>query len=137
MAYLSLSPVSVGVFNALNVAGLTALVGSRIYDDIPQAPTYPCVWFDVSERDARGLGTGALPEIDLRVHVLSTYAGNKEAQAILQKCVELLKDTTLTVTGYTFCGHVFYDETTTVGYVDVNGVKVREVVGYFRCYVQE
>jgi hypothetical protein len=137
VAYLALGPVSVGVYSALNVAGLTALVGTRIYDDLPQNPTYPCVWFEVTERDARGLGTGGLPEIDLRVHAFSTYEGQKEAQQILQKCVELLKDQTLTVAGYTFCGHIVYRDTQSVGYLDVNGVKVRELVGYFTCWVEE
>jgi hypothetical protein len=137
MAYLSLSPVSVGVYAALNVAGLTALVQTRIYDDVPQAPTYPFVWYEVSERDVRGFGTGGLPEVELRVHTFSKYAGMKEAQAINQKVIELLRDQLVTVSGYTQAGRVFYDETLTFADELINGEKVQELVSQFRIYVEE
>ena len=47
MAYLALGPVSVAVYAALNVAGLQALVSSRIYDGVPHVPTFPFVLYDV------------------------------------------------------------------------------------------
>lgn len=138
MASLSLGPVSVGVFTALNVAGLTALVGSRIYDDVPQAPIYPFVWYEAQEtRDVRGMGTGGLPEVDLRVHVFSTYQGASEAQAIAKQVVALLKDQALTVSGYTQAGKVFYDNTLVFADQIIQGVKTREVVAQFRVYVEE
>lgn len=138
MASLSLGPVSVGVYTALNVVGLAALVGSRIYDDVPQAPTYPFVWFEMQEpRDMRGFGTGGLPEVDLRVHVFSTYQGTSEAQAIAKKVVELLKDQALSVSGYAQAGKVFYDNTLVFSDQIIQGVKVREIVAQFRVYVEE
>lgn len=137
MAYLSLSPVAVGLYSKLNVAGLTALVGSRIYDDVPQAPTYPFVWIEVNEQDVRGFGTRGLPEVEVRVHAFSTYAGMKEAQQITQKVIELLRDQAVTVSGYTQAGLVFYDTTVSLPNEMINGVKVREVVSMFRIYVEE
>ncbi len=137
MASLALGPVAVAVYAALNVAGLTALATGGIYDDVPQAPSYPFVWFELFEQEARGFGTGGLPEVTVRVHAFSTYAGTKEAQSITKKAIELLKDQTLTVVGYTFCGRVFYDETTPVLDEELNGVKVREQVANFRLYVEE
>jgi len=137
VAYLSLSPVSVGVLAALNVAGLTALVGTNIHDDVPQAPAYPFVWYEVSEQDVRGFGMVGLPEVELRVHCFSTYEGMKEAQAINQKVVELLRDQLITVTGYQQAGRVFYDNTVSLPNELINGVKVREVVSLFRIYVEE
>jgi hypothetical protein len=135
---LSLGPVSVGVFTALNVSGLTALVSSRIYDDVPQAPTYPFVWYEASEpRDVRGMGTGGLPEVELRVHVFSTYQGTSEGQAITKKVIELLKDQALTVSGYAQAGRVFYDSTQVFADQIIQGVKVREFVAQFRVYVEE
>lgn len=139
MAYLSLSPVSVAVFNKLNVAGLTALVSTRIWDSVPRTgATFPFVLYEVWEpRDARGLGTGGLPEVEIRTHVFSEYDGLKEAQSIAQKCIELLKDQALTVTGYTQAGLVFYDRTELPIDEIIEGRKCQEIVSFFRTYVQE
>lgn len=137
MAYLALSPVSAAVYAKLNVAGMTALVSTRIYDDVPRAPTYPFVWFEVQERDVRGFGTGGLPEVELRVHAFSTYQGMKEAQSICQKAVELLRDQPLTITGYEHAGLVFYDETVSLQDQAIEGVKVQELVAKFRIYARE
>jgi hypothetical protein len=138
MAYLALGPVSVGVYAKLNVSGLTALVSSRIYDDVPRNPTFPLVWYEVQEaQDLRGFGTGGLPEIELRVHVFSAYEGAKEAQSIGQKVIELLRDQALTVSGYTQAGLVFYDRTVLLADQAIEGVKVRELVAMFRIYVEE
>ena len=137
MASSALSPVSAGVYTALNVAGLTALVSTRIYDDVPQAAVFPFVLYDVQERDVRGFGTGGLPEVDLRVHAYSTYEGPREAQTIIAKVIELLKDQLITVTGYTQCGHIFYDETVLLPNEEINGVKCYEIVALFRVYVEQ
>ena len=138
MAYLSLSPLSAALYTALNVAGMQALVGSRIYDDIPRNPTYPLVWFEVQEpRDMRGFGTGGFPETLIRVHALTQYQGEKQGQAILAKAIELLRDASLTVTGYTQAGGVFYDETVVLRDQEIEGVKVQENVAIFRTYLKE
>jgi hypothetical protein len=138
MPYLSLSPLSTALYALLNVAGLNALVGSRIYDDIPRNPTYPLVWFEVQEpRDLRGFGAGGMPEVNIRVHALTQYQGEKQGQAILAKVIELLKDKTLTVTGYQQAGQVFYDETAVLKDQEIEGVKVQENVAIFRTYLNE
>lgn len=138
MAYLSLSPVSVAIYTALNVAGLTALVSTRIYEVVPQAPTYPFVLYEVQERDERGMGSGyGLPEVELMVHALSQEETYAQAQTIIAKVIELLRDQTLTVSGYNMCGKVFYDRTERMPDADVNGVSVRELVAMFRVFVEE
>lgn len=138
MAYLSLSPLSAALYTLLNVAGMTALVGSRIYDDIPRSPTYPLVWFEVSEpQDVRGFGRGGMPEVTIRVHALTTYQGEKQGQTILAKAIELLKDQTITVAGYEQAGQVFYDETVVLKDQAIEGVKVQENVAIFRTYLNE
>lgn len=136
MAYLALKPVSAAVYGVLNVAGLTALA-AVVGDDIPQGQALPYVWFEVREADKRGFGTGGLPEVELRVHAFSAYQGMTEAQSIIQKVIELLRDQSLTVSGYAHCGQVMYDETVTVPDEVVNGVRVKELVAFFRIYVQE
>lgn len=139
MAYLALSPVSDAVYTLLNVSGLTALLSSGgLSDDIAQATTFPFVWFEVSEREQRGFGTGGLPEVNLRVHAYGqSTSGLSALQTITQKVIQLLKDQALTVTGYTQCGLIFYDETLTFQDEFINGVKVHELVAQFRIYVQE
>jgi hypothetical protein len=138
VAYLALSPVTVAVYTALNVAGLTALATGGIYDDVPQAPSFPFVWYEVREaRDLRGFGTGGLPEVELRVHVFSTYEGAAQVQSLTAKVVELLKDVALTVTGYAQCGRVFYDATSEPFDELLNGQHVREQVSQFRIYVEQ
>lgn len=138
MAFLALLPVSVAVFTTLNVSALQALVSTRIWDGVPQAPVFPFVFYEVREREERGMGSGyGLPEVELMVHAVSSYEGLQQAQAIMQQCIELLRDQTLTVSAYAPCGRVFYDETLLLPEADLNGVPVRELVARFRLYLQE
>lgn len=138
MAYLALSPVSTAVYGKLNVASMQALVSTRIYDDVPRAPVYPFIWFEVKERDVRGFGAGTgLPEVTVDVHVFSTYQGMKEAQSIAQLAVQLLRDQALTITGYEHAGLVFYDDTVSLQDQAIEGVKVQELVAQFRVYARE
>lgn len=141
MAYLSLNPVSTGIATLLNVAGLTALVSTRIYDDVPRAPQFPFVWYEVREsKDVRGFGTGGFPEVELRVHTFSssdTYNGMAEAHAITAKVIELLRDQAVTATGYAQAGRIVYDETILLANEIIAGVKCREMVARFRVYVEE
>ena len=137
MADLALGPVSVAVYRVLRDATLQTLTPGGWHEDVPQAPTYPYGWFEVRERETRGFGAGGLPEVELRTHVKSQVAGMAEAQAINARLVTLLKDAALTVTGYTHCGHVFYDETIRQPDEEVGGKKVKELVSLFRIYVEE
>lgn len=135
----SMSPIAAGVFNLLNVAAMTALVGTRIYDDVPRVPVYPFVWIEtLAPRDARGFGTGGMPEVLIRVHAFSTYQGEKEAQRIIGKAVDLLRDQAITATGYEQAGLVFNDEPD-IPLQDqaIEGVKVQERVALFRTYMKE
>lgn len=137
MAYLALDAVSAAVYTALNVSALTTLATGGVGDHIAQTTSFPYVWFEVRERDVRGFGTGGLPEVELRVHTFSTYEGAKEAQSVAQKAIQLLKDVSLTITGYTQAGKVFYDETIPIYGEILNGVQVIEIVSLFRIYAEE
>ncbi len=137
-SYSALSPVSAAVYAALNVAALLALAPGGVGDDIAQGTGYPFVLFEVHEKALGGFGTkpglGTLPEIDLRVHVFSQFEGYSEAQAVMGQAIALLKDPP-TVTGYASWA-IFHDETITLGDQIVAGVKVKELVGMFRLYVE-
>jgi len=138
MSHLALSPVGEAVYALLSGdVEMTALVADRLFDDVPQPVTFPFVLYTVQERPVRGFGTGGLPECTLRVHVYSTYEGLKQAQAILQRAIALLRDATLTVTGYRSCGQVFYDESFVFPDQEIGGVKCHELAATFRIYVEE
>jgi hypothetical protein len=137
VAYLSLDPVSAAVYSTLNVAALTALAPGGVTDYPKQGTTFPFVWYEVREEEGRGFGMGGFPEVTLRVHAFSTYEGLKEAQSVIQKAIQLLKDQALTVTGYTQAGLVFYDETVSLPDQIINGVSCHELVASFRIYVEE
>ena len=90
MANLSLSAVAVGVYTALNVAGLTSLCGSRIYDSrIPRNPSYPFVSVQLSDENNGPLGTRELVRVDVRVRVHSTSETDAETQTAIDKVSEL------------------------------------------------
>jgi hypothetical protein len=137
-SYSALSPVSVGIFAVLNVAGLTALATGGVCDDVAQNTGYPFVLYEVHERAIGGFGTKPgtkqLAEIDLMVHVFSQFQGMSEAQSVMDKVIELLKDAPA-VTGYSSWA-IFHDETLNLGDQDVGGVKVKELVARFRLYVE-
>jgi hypothetical protein len=138
MAGSALQPVSEAVFAQLQDATLLALTSGGWHGDLPRAPTYPCGYFELQEREMRGLGTGGLPEIELRTYVLDAAETSATAQQINQRVVMLLKDQALrSMPGYRQAGLVFYDESIPMGDVEVLGQKVKEIVSLFRIYVEE
>lgn len=137
-SYSALSPVSVGIFTALNVAGLTALAPGGVCDDVDQSTAYPFVLYSVQETRQGGFGTkpglGTLPEIALRISVFSKFEGFSEAQAVMGKVIELLRDPP-PVSGYSSWA-IFHDETIPLADQAVGGVKVKELVANFRWFVE-
>ena len=136
--HLALSPVSEALYALLLAdTALDTLISGRVYDDVPEDPGYPFIWYELAaETDRRGLGTGSLPEIDLRVHIFSLFGGKAQAQAILDRVIAVLKDAPLAVAGWTQCGLVFYDNTVALPNEELNGVKVHELAANCRIYVE-
>ena len=135
---LAASPATEAAYGAwLLDATLMALLTGGIYDDVPQDPSYPFGWFEVAEEtDGRGLGTGTLNMIDLRLHVFTTAAGKAQGQAAADRAVAVLKDAALTISGWTHCDRVFWDRTVAIPDGEMNGVKVHELIAYFRIYAE-
>jgi hypothetical protein len=137
--YSALDAVSAAIFTALNVAALTALAPGGVADVLAQNTTFPCVLYEVSEKMIGGIGTkpgtGRTLEISLRLHVFSQYAGMKEAQGVMAKAIELLKDAPAVVGFGSWA--IFHDETLSLPHELVAGVPVRELVSNWRLYVTE
>jgi hypothetical protein len=139
-SYTPLSPVSAAIFAALNVAAVTSLAPGGVADDIAQASAFPFVLYTVSEAQQLGgfgtkPGAGALPEIEVQIHVFSEYGGFAEAQAVMAQVLKLLADPPA-VAGYSSWA-IFHDSTTPFSDQIVGGVKVKELVAMLRLYVEE
>ncbi len=137
-SYSALSPVSAGMYTALNVAAVTTLAVGGVGDDIAQKTGFPFVLFEVHETALGGFGTKPgtrhLPQIDLLVHVFSQFQGMSEAQGVMDQCIGALA-TVPTVSGYSSWA-IFHDDTINVGDAIVAGIKVKEIVARFRLFVE-
>ena len=141
-AYSALGPVAVAVYSTLNVAGLTTLATGGIFDTVaPQGTTFPYVLIEVQENEQLGgfgttAGDGQLPEIEIRVHALSDYAGMKDAQAIIAKVIELLVNPPA-VSGYR--SHAIFNDPTVPlpNQQQSDGRIAQELVARFRLYVEQ
>ncbi|HWB15972.1 MAG TPA: DUF3168 domain-containing protein [Vicinamibacterales bacterium] len=136
---VALGPVSAGIYAALNVPRLTSLATGGIWTDVPQGATYPAVLFDVTETQQLGgfgtkPGVGMLPEIALRIHVYSQYAGFDEAHRILSVVKSLLADAP-DVDGWSSWA-IFWDDVIPLADEVVAGVKVKELVANARLFVE-
>ncbi len=143
--YSPLSPVSAGVYTALNVPALLALAPGGVHDDVPQGTTFPCVRFELSEEYApafgghSGSGPGSMSRLRLRCSVYSQYAGMKEAQGIVAMLRQLIDGPltpTIVATGYTVWA-AFCQQTQPVGDEVLGGVKVKELVAEWTLEVEE
>lgn len=135
-------PVGEAIFGLLQDATLLAAVAGRVVDSVPQDTPRPLLWYEiVMETDQRGLGTGGLPEVEIRTHVFSDIGSLAEAQRINRLAVALLKDagkdTPLVITGYTQCGSIVYHDTQTLHDQELNGVKVHEVVSNYTLWAEQ
>lgn len=130
------NPVSEAVFAALQDDTLLTAVDGRVVGDLDQDTPRPCVLYEIfNETDIHGIGTGHLPEIDLRIHTFSQLVS--EAQAINKLIVSLLKDATLVITGFAHAGTVVYHETQTLRDQDLFGIKVHEVVSLYTIWAEQ
>ena len=116
----------------LAASGVTALVSTRIYDDVQQRPVYPFVLVESGGEapfntlgPSSGLKWGGIARVDVRV--VSQFRGESEGLAILSAIKQALDGTLLTVTGYGRTT-VTAEPLVPVGVSDVAGVKTREWV---------
>lgn len=80
--------------------GVNTLVSGRIYDFVPDNPTYPFVTMgDIETRDW-GSHTHDGFEADATIRVWSQGAGRKEALQVMARVYELLHNINLSITDY-------------------------------------
>ncbi len=88
-----------GIYDTLaNSAAVTSLLGgTKIFDDVPQATTYP--YLTLGQTIERDWSTGSEEGTEhiVTLHVWSRAGGKQEAQAILGKIHEALHDSPITL----------------------------------------
>ncbi len=144
MSTLALSPVSAGVFAALNVAAITDLATGGISDlEVPTDAGWPRVWFTVSEENARGLGRGGLRKMNLRVFAADRSSseadgteGVRRLQLLMAQIVYRLEDFELSMDGYRIADSVFYSDTLDPYDEVIAGVPCKESAANFYFWVE-
>lgn len=137
MAASALTPVAEAIYAALQTTAMDAALSGGWHGDVPPDYTLPFGWIEVfSERDLRGMGTGELPEIDVRLHVFSDVGSRQQAQEATRVMKAILRDATLTITGYTQAGHLTFRETVALQDESLNSVKVHELVSTFTVWCE-
>jgi hypothetical protein len=132
------APVTDAVFALLQDPTLQTAVAGRIFDDIPEGTPRPIVLIEtLVEIDRRGLGTGNLPEIDLRTHVFSDLGSMSEAKAINQMLVALLKDAAINIVGFAQAGLIVWHQTIALPNQILNGILVHEVVSTYTVWCEQ
>ena len=136
MPHSALSPVSAGLFARLNVTSLKGAYPATgagciggVKDYVPQAPTYPFLWYELSETDISGLGSGPdTKQLQLRLHVFSQALGMAEAQRIMAAAIALLKFQQPVAAGWAMPPIERPDNVVPLEFSEINGVVVRELV---------
>lgn len=140
MSAIVLSPISVGIYTALNVSAVTSLASGPYDTEAPQGANFPYVWFVVMEENARGLGRGGLRRISVRVHAASkgtaTLGPATQLQGIMSAVVNTLEDATLTLDGAIQGGEVFYADTTEPFPSEIGGAACWEALANFYLYAE-
>lgn len=78
-------------------SGVTALVGSRIYDYAPENAVFPYITLGPAETRDFGTKSTTGQTMTLTLSIWSRYRGFKEAKQILAAVRDALHDTTLTL----------------------------------------
>lgn len=115
--------------------GVTGLVASRIYNNVPQDTTYPYVVVTLSDtrrQDTYGRA-GSLGSVDVRV--VSQERGDQEGMRILDHINRALDQTKPTLTGHAMLG-LAWDDLTRYQEV-VNGVPTRHHCASYRAWTEQ
>lgn len=122
------------IYNALsNDSPIAALVGNRIYDNVPQKTTFPYITIGESTCNDWSADDFSGMEVDSVIHVWSRQQGRSETKTIQGAIYNALHRSTLTVTGYEFVKCDFSDSQS---FVDSDG-KTRHGIQTFNLLIKE
>lgn len=139
MGTARISPVEdvlTGIVASLKAAsGVTAIVSTRIYNNVPQGTAYPYV--EVSSPTDRREDTmsrfGALTLVDVKA--VSQWFGDREAARIIDACVTALNNTLPSMTSHVALG-IAWESNERLREV-INGVVTRTHVATFRVWTEQ
>lgn len=124
------------VVNALLAStGVTDLVSTRVYNNVPQNTAYPFirVTLPVTRREDTWGRFGALATVD--VDVVSQGFGDLEGSQVLDQIVRTIDFTRPTLSGHTSLG-LAWDETNRFA-ESINGITTRHHVASFRYWTEQ
>lgn len=132
--------VLTAVYNALNVAALTTVLGAGVYETMaPQGAAFPYVLITTPSGVPFDTFGRAGKERVVQVHVFASGAVNEsgtQVSAISDKVVELVNHQALTVSGHDLV-KIQYEQDTDAAPEDVNGIQIMHRVVSFRAHLQE
>ncbi len=116
-------------------SGVTALVSTRIYNNVPQDTTYPyvVVTLPTTRRQDTWGRAGALGIVDFRV--VSQTAGDQEGIRVLDQINRVLDQTKPNLSGHSTLG-LAWDQTERYSEV-VNGIQTRHHVASCRAWTEQ
>jgi len=124
--------------------GVSDLVDTRIYNDVPDGAAYPHVVFGKARERALhtfgGASSGLGWDVTLPIFTMSRYQGDYEALTIHSRIVALLNFQPLTVSGFSKVSVEYApggDITGQVMVIDIDKIETRQIAGEFRIQVRQ
>lgn len=134
---LGVNATAAALVDLFQDATLQAALGGRIVDSQPEDQQRPCALYTLRATNDGGFGATRGPfQLELRTHVWSDLGSLSEAQRINDLLVGVLSDATLTITGFTHCATVRWEETVEPILAELNGILVHEIVSNFTLWVE-
>lgn len=133
------TPTAEALLTIAQDATLQALVGGQVFGVPPDSAVQPYVWIEVPYEDdsLRGLGTGGLATLTVRVHTFTRSEEMLAGNAINERVVQVFKDAALpSTTGFAQAGLIVYRSTTAVRAL-IDGETVNEVVAEFTIWMDQ
>lgn len=128
-------PLQQAIYTALTgAAAVTALVGSRVYDEPPESPTFPYITIGDDAVENIGTKTEDISAHELTLHAWDrTHRGRKVVKQVLDAIKATLHHASLSVSGHTLV-LIRFEAADTLQ--DPDGLTWHGVARY-RCIIQD
>lgn len=113
-------------------ATLAPLVGTKVYDYVPEKSAYPYLVYHITDSDEWDTTTDNGDEHSVYVHVFDDAEGSKRARRIMQRVYELLHD----VTTYPLTDHKLVNSRRVMRAMEREG-QLYHGIGLFRAITEE
>lgn len=125
------------IYGILNAdATIKTTLSASVYNEVPEAPSFPYLVIGQSTDNPLYHKSGALPEVVETIHIYSTYRGDKQVKQLADAASQALTGGSYSLTGFTVRMASFDNFITLpVEYFDADR-SVRHGVLYMRYLIQ-